>query len=159
MSRTCEVELLFNKTVCDQLGTGSDEGREIESLVQPHASIIIMAKSLISYILPAILSVFLGPWSDLNGRRLLLLAPLFGIFRIFIMKRIKPFIDNFSKYFLGSTLMYTMLAIFSEIPNLHPGYLMLTAIPLALTGGFICPVAGAYCYISDTTREEDRSAR
>ena len=84
LSRTCEVALQFNKTVCDQLGTGSNEGREVESLVQPHASLIIMIKSLISYVLPAILSIFLGPWSDLNGRRLLLLSPLFGISLIFL---------------------------------------------------------------------------
>ena len=55
--------------------------------------------------------------------------------------------------------MYVMLALMAGIPNLHPLYLIITSIPLALSGGYICSVAGAYCYISDITKEEDRSAR
>lgn len=78
LSRTCEIELKFNESFCNALGTNTEEGHKAEALVQPHASVLLMGKTLIGAIFPAIMSLFLGPWSDLNGRRLLLIVPLSG---------------------------------------------------------------------------------
>lgn len=78
--RTCLISMNISQTACFQLRTNasSTEARDLEAKIEPYASMIIMAKSLIESILPAILSMFLGPWSDRGGRRPLFVAGLTG---------------------------------------------------------------------------------
>lgn len=52
--------------------------KDIETKIQPYVANIIMAGSLITSILPAILSLLLGPWSDKFGRRPVLIATFAG---------------------------------------------------------------------------------
>lgn len=78
MERICNVQLKMNETECSYLGSNTDAGRKIEAMVQPYASVLLTGKSLLGSILPAIMSLFFGPWSDHNGRKLLLLAPILG---------------------------------------------------------------------------------
>ena len=51
---------------------------DLEKSVQPHASYILMYQSFVTGIVPALLSFFLGPWSDRYGRKPLLLAGYAG---------------------------------------------------------------------------------
>lgn len=136
LNRTCEVELKFNHSTCSLLKNDSIEGKDLESLVQPRATYIIMGKNLLSTVLPALLSFYFGPWSDRNGRRPLLISPL-----------------------IGNVLTYALYALLSMIPDLPPTYILLAVIPLALSGGNINAISSAHCYVSDITKEEDRMAR
>ncbi|KAL0281618.1 UNVERIFIED_CONTAM: hypothetical protein PYX00_002552 [Menopon gallinae] len=136
MERICEVELKLNKTECSYLGSNTDEGRRIEALVQPYASVLLTGKNLLSSIVPAIMSLFLGPWSDYNGRKLILLAPMLGL--------------------AASFLIY---AGFSYFPNIAPAYFLLATLPFSFSGGYINFVSVTYSYISDVSCEENRAVR
>lgn len=79
--QTCRVVLgKENYGKCDLLHTNSSsqEAKNVQRSVQPHASDILLCKTLIEGILPAILSLFLGPWSDKYGRKPILIAAFTG---------------------------------------------------------------------------------
>ncbi|KAG8039661.1 hypothetical protein G9C98_000390 [Cotesia typhae] len=84
--QTCRQMMGTNKNNCDILHTNSssDEAKELDKIVQPHASYLIMCKSLIEGIVPAFLVLFLGPWSDTYGRKPLLIIGYFGKLIIYI---------------------------------------------------------------------------
>lgn len=50
----------------------------VEDKVQPITANINMMKQMIEAFIPALLSLFIGPWSDENGRRTFLLLSLGG---------------------------------------------------------------------------------
>lgn len=64
-----------NYSICDILhrNSSSEEAIRIEQIMQPYANVLIFVKSLMTNAIPAILALFLGPWSDKYGRRPLLL--------------------------------------------------------------------------------------
>lgn len=80
--RTCYVLLGYNQSECALLGTSNatQEIIELEKKVQPTASIILMTKQIVGYILPILLSFILGPWSNKHGRKPILLSSFFGKF-------------------------------------------------------------------------------
>ncbi|XP_012251995.1 proton-coupled folate transporter-like [Athalia rosae] len=135
VSRTCQISLNINHTFCLILDTNSssDEARELETKVEPYASVIMMAKSLLESIMPAIISLFVGPWSDRGGRRPLLLAG-----------------------FAGFTTMFVMLSFICNW-NISPWYLLIPSIPGFGMGGFCTVILASICHISDTTVEKDRT--
>lgn len=51
----------------------------IETQVQPYVARILMARSLLESIIPAIVSLFIGPWSDKFGRRPIVLTTFTGM--------------------------------------------------------------------------------
>ena len=65
----------------------SNMSSETESKVQVTIANLLMWKSLIESLLPAVISLFIGPWSDINGRKFLFLASMFGdyIIQFFII--------------------------------------------------------------------------
>lgn len=70
----------INKTECLLLheNSSSAEALKIYEQVQPETSLILMTKSFIESIFPTFLSLFLGPWSDKNGRKPLIVAGYIG---------------------------------------------------------------------------------
>lgn len=70
---TCLV--ILNLSVSNCSGVISPQ---LEDELQQTAATIIMARSMIEAFAPSILSLFIGPWSDTNGRRPLLLYSLLG---------------------------------------------------------------------------------
>lgn len=79
--RNCQAMFPLNATKCDLLvnKTDTQEARQLEALLQPHVAILQMYKTLIEACIPAILSLFVGPWSDHHGRKPLILWPMFGM--------------------------------------------------------------------------------
>lgn len=65
---------------CEVLHTdsGSAEAKRLQALIQPHASYILMCKSFVDGLIPALMSLFMGPWSDKYGRKPLLIAGYLG---------------------------------------------------------------------------------
>ncbi|XP_012270846.1 proton-coupled folate transporter-like [Orussus abietinus] len=133
--RTCRVTLAINKTECLVLhqNSSSEMAFSIEAEAQPRVSIILMVKSLIESMLPAFLSLFLGPWSDKYGRKPLLVSG-----------------------YAGFTIMFI---IFSFLCNwdIDPWFLLLAYVPPAFCGGFCALILATYCYISDITTDVDRA--
>lgn len=79
--RTCVHSLHFSEEQCSLLyvpGEKSNETKFIEEEAQKYTTIVTMIRSMIEAIFPAVLSLFLGVWSDTHGRKPLLVLPLFG---------------------------------------------------------------------------------
>ncbi|XP_069691110.1 probable peptidoglycan muropeptide transporter SLC46 isoform X2 [Periplaneta americana] len=135
--RSCEITLEMNISTCALLISHPDlpAAREVEAQSQPHAAVLQMAKMLIEACIPAVLSLFLGPWSDLHGRKPLLLWPI-----------------------LGFSVMFFMYTGFSLITSLPPHFLLLSSLPIAFSGGFISIISSAFSFMSDITVPEKRAS-
>lgn len=66
-------ELQQNKSVNCYNMTSDEQG-----IIQPAVANLQMIKILIETLIPSITALFLGPWSDVNGRLPLLLASISG---------------------------------------------------------------------------------
>ena len=78
--RTCEVTLGYPSDKCNLLvnDTQSKEAHDIEDLVEPYVTVLQMYKTIIEACIPLVLSLFIGSWSDLHGRKPLIMWPVFG---------------------------------------------------------------------------------
>ncbi|XP_076753612.1 putative peptidoglycan muropeptide transporter SLC46 isoform X3 [Xylocopa sonorina] len=106
---------------------------KVDKQVQPKASLILMTKSIIESIVPALLSLFLGPWSDIYGRKPIMLSG-----------------------YIGLSLLYLIIS-FMTVWDVSPWFLLIAYIPYACLGGFSIVLLGTICYISDITSEQERS--
>ncbi|KAJ0174070.1 hypothetical protein K1T71_010216 [Dendrolimus kikuchii] len=136
--RTCVHSLNHTESECSVFLSlkKNNETQHLENEVQQYATMVNTVKSVIESLAPALLSMFLGVWSDTYGRKPLIVWPLFGI---------------------AITGMLTV--VYSMMNNLGPWWYILTVVPYSLTGGFTLLFTGAYCYMSDSTTKEKRSLR
>ncbi|XP_077293870.1 putative peptidoglycan muropeptide transporter SLC46 [Arctopsyche grandis] len=136
--KICKSSYNYNETICAKLVSSHDDNTTIylEELMQPQASMIIMCKTLIEAIFPAIISLFLGPWSDMNGR--------------------KPLILSSS---IGHLFYFVLLFGYVLLDNVSPWYLILASIPFSLMGASTSMITGSFCYVSDITNVSNRSYR
>ncbi|XP_028031101.1 proton-coupled folate transporter-like [Bombyx mandarina] len=123
----CKVFLALDKT---------NQTDELEKEVQRYATVVNTVRSIIEAVAPAVLSLFMGVWSDTHGRKPLVVWPL-----------------------LGMAMTGMMLVVYSTMNDLGPWWLIVTAVPYSLTGGMIILFTGAFCYVSDVTSPENRSLR
>ncbi|KAJ8687437.1 hypothetical protein QAD02_023231 [Eretmocerus hayati] len=135
--QTCKSIEAANKSQCEilHINSKSQAAIDLENLVQPHTSLMLMLRSCIETIFPTILSLFLGPWSDRNGRKPLFVFPL-----------------------IGFTLYYATLAVLSCF-DLTIYFYLLPSVPLALLGGYPPVLMTFFCYITDITDQNTRSWR
>lgn len=70
----------YNETQCELLGKNytDNETATLEKEVQPYATLLFIGQAIIAAIIPPILCLFLGPWTDKYGRRPLLLCSIGG---------------------------------------------------------------------------------
>ncbi|XP_053687663.1 tetracycline resistance protein, class D [Sabethes cyaneus] len=139
--QSCTVTLGIAEEECALLGTENETEatQELEKMVQPYTTNILMAKSLIESIIPALCSMFIGPWSDKYGRKPVLLAT-----------------------FTGSLFSYSLLALICFLSGRYvvdPWYYILAFIPAALSGGNCALITGVFCYITDVTNEQNRAVK
>lgn len=103
--QTCTVSLGYNETDCLQLGRGDESEflkvkfarktsqliqkvnlqsffafklQKLEKIVESYATTILMFRAILENIVPAIFSLFIGPWSDKYGRKPVLLCTFTG---------------------------------------------------------------------------------
>ncbi|KAL7298255.1 hypothetical protein TKK_0009241 [Trichogramma kaykai] len=133
--QTCKTITGLNSSECDILHENSTTNRanEIEKLVQPHTGSIFILDSCIKTIFPTLMALFLGPWSDKNGRKPLLIVP-----------------------FLGYALSYAILALMSNF-NLSPYWFLLSSIPGSVLGGFPTICLTFWSYKADITDSQNRA--
>uniref|UniRef100_T1J931 Major facilitator superfamily (MFS) profile domain-containing protein n=1 Tax=Strigamia maritima TaxID=126957 RepID=T1J931_STRMM len=88
--------------------------------------------------LPTVIwSVFIGTWSDKNGRKLLLALPSFG----------------------GGLGMILMIVIAYYMEDLNVNYILLATLPYAVCGNILSIMTGAISYIADITEPKERTVR
>ncbi|XP_045598775.1 lysosomal proton-coupled steroid conjugate and bile acid symporter SLC46A3 isoform X2 [Procambarus clarkii] len=122
----------YDNVTCANLSSYPEE----EVAVQQMVTTINMYNELLCNI-PAVLFVlFLGSWSDKHGRKIPLILPLIGSFL--------------------ATLLYLINAYWMELPSM---YILLAAIPRAITGGFITLLMASYSYMADITKIRARTMR
>lgn len=133
--RTCLITLGINRTECLILhnNSSSEEALNLNRKVQPQASLILMSKSFIESILPSLLSLFLGPWSDKYGRKPVILSG-----------------------YIGLSLTYLLLSMMANW-EIVPWYFLIAYIPMALLGGLSVMMLASICYITDITDNNERA--
>ncbi|XP_058828288.1 tetracycline resistance protein, class D-like isoform X2 [Topomyia yanbarensis] len=139
--QTCTVTLGINQSECALLGTENETEatKDLEKTVQPYTTNILMAKSLIESIIPALCSMFIGPWSDKYGRKPILLST-----------------------FIGSFFSYSLLALVCFLSgrySIDPWYYILAFIPAALSGGNCAFISGVFSYTADVTGARNRAVK
>uniref|UniRef100_A0A336MM13 CSON003653 protein n=1 Tax=Culicoides sonorensis TaxID=179676 RepID=A0A336MM13_CULSO len=139
--QTCVDVYHYNETTCKCLGTknSSNITKEIETEVQPYVANIIMAKQLIEILIGTIMCLRLGPWSDLHGRKPILIV-----------------------VYLGTLLQFgviTSILVFSSKIQIDPWWYVISAFPMAISGGNTALTTVVFSYISDITEKENRALR
>lgn len=99
-----------------------------------------MSISLLQSIVPALLSLFIGPWSDKFGRKPVLNSTFFG--------------------FSISMSCVALVSYFSDyVQVLDPWNYVFAAVPLVAFGGFTSMLIAILCYSTDVTTESNRSIK
>ncbi|KAH8369650.1 hypothetical protein KR093_000527 [Drosophila rubida] len=140
--QTCVTVMHYNETDCEPLlgnDRGSEATKKLEVKVQAYSADITMAISLLESIIPAFVSLFIGPWSDKFGRRPILLTVFTG-------------------YVVGATILIG-ISEFTTFMNISPWWFLLPSVPSVLSGGTCALITGIYCYISDVAVEKKRAIR
>lgn len=138
LKQTCLIDG-YNATLCSHLG-GNNATKVVEEKIQPHVAEIIMTISLLNSIIPAIMSLFLGPWTDKFGRKKVISATCVG--------------------FSMTMALFTVLSFISDqLPMINPWLYVLTYIPIIATGGWPSMIVAILCYTTDLSNEANRSTR
>lgn len=98
-----------------------------------------MTKSMIESIIPAAVSLFIGPWSDKFGRKPVMLTSTFGYFLCF--------------------LLTSVMSYFSTFYLINPWYYLITIIPIVITGGNCTLIISMFAYITDVTNQKNRALK
>lgn len=80
--RTCVYSLNHTIDECKDFLSPirSNSTKMLENDVQKYATFVFTVKSVMESFAPAVLSLFLGVWSDTYGRKPLIVWPIFGMF-------------------------------------------------------------------------------
>lgn len=131
--KACKVNHGYSEEICRNLETNAD----IKAEVQKTVASFQQWNNILGHIVPIILALFLGSWSDRRGRKLPLIIGLIG------------------------KLYYSLMIIVNAYQPLWPvEYVIYTAtIPCALTGADVAIFASCFAYISDISTPEHRTLR
>ncbi len=163
LDKVCQVNFNFSSEICaDGNYTMEEDGSLLVDQVQSYVSTLNIYGSLINTIPSIFFVLFLGPWSDVHGRKPLMIAPLLGnILSTCILALI---------YFVGSSLTAEYL-LFTEIPasflggstTLYMAFLRYFNSLMTVTqNNSICSTdyySTQLSYMADITSESTRTSR
>ena len=139
LKQTCLYTFEFGEFVCSHLDD-RNASHTVEEIIQPYVANILMTTTIIQSVVPTVMCLFLGPWSDRYGR-----------------KKVMIFI------FIGSLMSVTWLLIVSYIAEniavVSPWNYMCAQLPYMMFGGLPTVVITILCYITDQTTAKNRSTR
>lgn len=141
LEKACRVNLKFSDEICDAMSARNVSAYDIadEETVQKAVATMNAYKNVIQGVLPSILLMFLGSWSDRHCRRIpCIILPLFGE------------ICSCVGFILCTYFFYQLPMEFN---------ILVEAVPPALTGGFFCMSVGIFSYISEISTVETRTLR
>ncbi|XP_041984972.1 proton-coupled folate transporter-like [Aricia agestis] len=138
LHRTCEHALNNSKEDCASFLSPirTNETSALEQDVQEYASNVLTVLSMLEYLGSAILSTFIGVWSNTYGRRPLLIWP-----------------------FLGLAVAACFAAAYTIDDSWGPWWSVVVYIPICLSGGNIVLMIGGYCYVIDTSEPKNTAIR
>lgn len=132
MQKACRVNLGLNSSICSALESGNTLNYTKEEYqVQGLATDLNFWKTIVLGIIPSVLIIFVGSWSDRNHRRKpCMLVPIIG-------------------EFLTSVGLLFCSYYFNELPMGVAG--LVESIPPAMTGGWTTMFMSVFSYIGDVT--------
>nr|CAH0103279.1 unnamed protein product [Daphnia galeata] len=136
LDKTCVVNFQLNLSDCSAHNHTSeiDSGHATE--IQKYVSNLNIYGSLIENVPSIILVLFLGPWSERNGRKLPMIIPLIG--------------------HICSVSMYILNYYFTSWPA---EYILFASLPCGLFGGTATLLMALNSYIADITTTQSRTSR
>lgn len=141
LEKACRVDLGYDTDICDAMAARNKTGysKEEEESVQKLVATAMACKNIIQSLLPSLLLMFLGSWSDRNNRRKpCIMLPIVGEMVT-------------ATGFLICTYYFNELSIVFNV--------IAEAVPPALTGGWFSMFMGVFAYISGVSTLETRTLR
>jgi PCFT/HCP family folate transporter-like MFS transporter 1/3 len=137
MKQAC-IKFGYDDSVCKVINQNGEGTAFAETELQPYVAKINLVIFLIHASVPAILQLFLGPWSDKHGRKTVLNMSAIG--------------------FVITHLSAALACYYSEnVQPLSPWIYVFCYIPINFLGGYSTLVTTTLCFITDTCEESKRS--
>ncbi|CAG9865521.1 unnamed protein product [Phyllotreta striolata] len=136
--RTCYNILGQDEYLCNELGkeTNEKDVKRLETEVQLSGNIILMVMEMMQSLVPITTNMFISSWSDIYGRKPVLLLVLSGM-----------------------TLSMVLYGILICVKQLSPWLFLAGSIPAMLCGGLPTYLSVTLAYINDTSTAESRGIR
>ena len=112
----------------------------LDELIQPYVSKLTMTSTMMRTILPAFLSLFVGPWSQKFGRKPVLITTFIGYSLTLITVTALSYLTDF-------------------VPSINPWYFVIAHLPMSLLGGLSCMMVAVFCYSADVSDASHRSLK
>lgn len=141
LEKSCRVNMGYSEDVCDALQIRNKSGFTVlqEQNVQKLVATLNAYKNFIQSILPSLILLFLGSWSDRHRRRKpCIILPVLG-------------------EIVATTGFLISVYFFYELPAEFNCFF--EALPPALTGGWFSMFMGVFSYISTVSSVESRTLR
>lgn len=138
LKQTC-LSMNYNLTICENLNA-DNETKDVEEEIQPKVANINMTILIFNSVIPALLSLILGSWSDIYGRRKILMM-------------------SFSGYTCTIALITLFSYISDNVETISPWWYLVAELPMSFAGGWPLLDIGVCCYVADLSNEQNRSFR
>jgi MFS transporter, PCFT/HCP family, solute carrier family 46 (folate transporter), member 1 len=139
LKQTCLYKYEYSFIICTNLDDRNATA-EVEQEIQPYVAKILMTIMIFNSIVPTVLSLFLGPWSDKYGRKKVI-----------------------NSIFIGFTIsmgwIMTVSGLSDYVQTNNPWNYLFAQFPFMLVGGWPTLIIVILCYFTDKTTEEERSTR
>lgn len=156
--RACRSELGESEEICRQLERKEDglNSKDLETRVQPFVATYTSYKVICESLIPALMSLFVGAWSDKHGRKKVIFIAYSGSINDFQFLYILHDKTLFSGFALQFLIFYLLGTISTPISY---SWYLLASLPIALTGGNCILMATLMSYITDVSTSEQRAKR
>uniref|UniRef100_T1J6Z1 Major facilitator superfamily (MFS) profile domain-containing protein n=1 Tax=Strigamia maritima TaxID=126957 RepID=T1J6Z1_STRMM len=129
----CRVQMGYPEDICRNLTAN----KTLENQAETVATNYLFYKTLLENLPTIVLAIFIGAWSDKNGRKFLQIFPT-------ITSGIGMIIMIFNAHYLT---------------EMDFNYILLASVPYAIGGNILCMLTGAFSSIADITDTSQRVVR
>lgn len=141
LEKACRVDLAMNETICDAISVHNSSGyqKEDEAEVQKYVATMFSYKNVLQSVIPSVLLLFIGSWSDRYNRR-----------KPWIMLPLVCELTTVMGFWLTTYFFYEMTVIYNVI---------IDGIAPVMSGGGYAFGMALYAHISCITTEATRTVR